>query len=160
LADTRVEKNVQLCKDLGADEVIDYHSQDVAAALASSQKYDFVLDNVGADISLYWKSPTFTNPGAKYVQIGAQPSLPFVYDLAFRFLVPTQLGGVQRPFSFGMAATNYGDFTKLAELVAQGKVKPVIDEIFSIEDAPRAYEKLKTGRAKGKIIVRVRNEGL
>lgn len=153
----RVEKNVQLCKDLGADEVIDYLSKDVAAALANSQKYDFVLDNVGSNFNLYWISPTFTKPGAKYVQIGAQPSLPFVYDLAFRFLVPTQLGGGQRPFSFGMAATNYEDFTKLAELVAQGKVKPVIDEVFAMEDAPRAYEKLKTGRAKGKIVVRVGN---
>jgi D-arabinose 1-dehydrogenase-like Zn-dependent alcohol dehydrogenase len=54
-----------------------------------------------------------------------------------------------------MANTNFDDFTKLAKLVAEGKVKPVIDEVFAMEDVPRAYEKLKTGRAKGKIVVRV-----
>src|SRR4051812_12879051 len=98
-----------------------------------------VLDNVGSNFELYWKSPSFTTAEAKYIQIGAQPSLPFVYDLAFRFVVPTALGGGQRPFSFGMAATNFDDFTKLGQLVADGKVKPVIDEVFALEDAPRAY---------------------
>jgi NADPH:quinone reductase-like Zn-dependent oxidoreductase len=136
--------------------VIDYRSNNVAAALSkNSPKYDFVLDNVGSNFALYWKSPDFTKPGAKYVQIGAQPSLPFMYDLAFRFLVPSGLGGGQRPFSFGMANTNFDDFTKLAKLVAEGKVKPVIDEVFAMEDVPRAYEKLKIGRAKGKIVVKV-----
>lgn len=140
--------------------MIDYHESDVTATLAKSTKqHDFVLDNVGSNFSLYWKAPNFTKPGAKYVQIGAQPSLPFVYDLAFRFAVPIALGGGQRPFSFGMAATNFEDFMKLAQLVAEGKVKPVVDEVFAFEDAPRAYEKLKTGRAKGKIVVQVAKSG-
>lgn len=118
-----------------------------------------MLDNVGSNFALYWKAPDFTKPGAKYMQIGSQPSLSFVWDLAFRFLVPRQLGGGQRPFSFGMAATNYKDFTGLMVLVAEGKVKPVIDEVFAMEDAPRAYEKLRTGRAKGKIVLRTTGEG-
>jgi NADPH:quinone reductase-like Zn-dependent oxidoreductase len=80
-----------------------------------------------------------------------------MYDLAYRFLVPAVLGGGQRPFAFGMAATNFEDFTKIGELVADGKVKPVIDEVFAFEDAPKAYQKLKTGRSKGKIVVRVRS---
>ena len=147
-----------MCRDLGADEVIDYRNENVTAVLSKSEKnYDMVLDNVGSNFDLYWKSPSFMKPGAKYVQIGAQPSLPFVYDLAFRFLVPTSFGGGQRPFSFGMAATNLDDFTKLGRLVAEGKVKPVIEEVFAFEDTPRAYEKLKRGRAKGKIVVRVAN---
>jgi alkaline phosphatase D len=39
-----------------------------------------------------------------------------------------------------------------------GEVRPVANEAFSFEAAPKAYEKLKTGRAKGKIIVRVIRE--
>ncbi|RYO36314.1 hypothetical protein AA0111_g3169 [Alternaria arborescens] len=151
--------NTQLCKDLGADELIDYRENDVSALLASSSKhYDMVLDNVGHQFELYWKSPSFTKPGAKYVQIGSQVSLPFIYDLAFRFLVPMWLGGGQRPFSFGLASTNYDDFIKLGKLVADGKVKPVVDELFAFNNVHRAYEKLRTGRAKGKIVVRVRTE--
>lgn len=139
--------------------MIDYRESDVSALLASSSKhYDMVLDNVGHQFELYWKSPSFTKPGAKYVQIGSQVSLPFIYDLAFRFLVPMWLGGGQRPFSFGLASTNYDDFIKLGKLVADGKVKPVVDELFAFNNVHRAYEKLRTGRAKGKIVVRVRTE--
>ncbi|KAF2440271.1 oxidoreductase domain-containing protein [Karstenula rhodostoma CBS 690.94] len=148
--------NVQLCKDLGADEVIDYRTQSVTDVLEKSgRKVDFVLDNVGEPAALYWQAPRFTKSGAKYVQIGSQVSLGFIYDLAFRFVVPTWLGGGQRPFSFAMASTNLNDYEGLAGLVAEGKVKPVIDEVIEMEDVPQGYKKLKTGRARGKIVVRV-----
>jgi NADPH:quinone reductase-like Zn-dependent oxidoreductase len=139
--------------------VINYHEDDVTSILsASEKKYDFVLDNIGRNFELYWKSPEFTKPGAKYVQIGTDANLSSVYDITFRFLVPKSLGGGQRPFSFGMAATNFEHFTEIGELLAQGQVKPTIDEVFAFEDVPKAYRKLKTGRAKGKIVVRVRGE--
>jgi NADPH:quinone reductase-like Zn-dependent oxidoreductase len=138
--------------------VIDYREDDVTSILAASvKKYDFILDNIGRNFELYWKSPNFTKPGAKYVQIGTDANLTSVYDIAFRFLVPKSLGGGHRPFSFGMAATNFEHFTEIGQLLAQGKVNPVIDEVFAFEDAPEAYKKLKTGRAKGKIVVRVRS---
>jgi NADPH:quinone reductase-like Zn-dependent oxidoreductase len=148
-----------LCKDLGADEVVDYRNEDVTAVLEKSGKlFDMVLDNIGSPSELYWKAPTFTKLGAKYVQIGSQVSLAFIYDLAFRFLVPTALGGGQRPFSFGLTSTNFEDYEGLAEMVAKGQVKPVTDETFDFEQAREAYEKLRTGRAKGKIVVRVQSK--
>jgi NADPH:quinone reductase-like Zn-dependent oxidoreductase len=148
-----------LCKDIGADDVIDYRSTNVVEALSKNEKpFDFVLDNIGADSSIYWKAPTFTKPGAKYVQIGAAADLRSVFDLAYRFLVPAALGGGKRPFAFGMTKTNFEHFTTLGEWMAEGKLKPVIDEVFAFEDAPKAYRKLKTGRARGKIVVRVREE--
>ncbi|KAJ4358594.1 uncharacterized protein N0V89_003178 [Didymosphaeria variabile] len=151
--------NVQLCKDLGADEVIDYRTQSVTSVLENGEKkFDFVLDNVGEPAALYWKAPSFTKPGARYVQIGSQVSLGFIYDLAFRFVVPTWLGGGQRPFSFAFASTNFDDYQGLADLLVKGQVKPVIDEVFELENAPKAYRKLRTGRARGKIVVRVVNE--
>lgn len=148
--------NAQLCTNLGADRVIDYRTQSVTTVLEKSGKrFDFVLDNVGEPAELYWKAPLFTKPDAKYVQIGSVVSLGFIYDLAFRFIIPTALGGGQRPFSFAFATTNYKDYQGLAELVAKGKVKPVIDEVFELEHAPEAYQKLRTGRARGKIVVRI-----
>ncbi|KAL5384141.1 hypothetical protein DPSP01_005615 [Paraphaeosphaeria sporulosa] len=151
--------NVQLCKDMGADEVIDYRTQSVTDVLEKSgKKVDFVLDNVGEPAALYWRASKFTKPGAKYVQIGSQVSLGFIYDLTFRFVVPTWLGGGRRPFSFAMASTNLKDYEGLAGLVAEGKVKPVIDEVFEMKDVPQGYKKLRTGRARGKIVVRVVDE--
>lgn len=150
---------MQLCKDLGADEVIDYRTEDVTAVLEKSRElFDMVLDNVGEPAKLCWKAPVFTKPGAKYVQIGSQVSLGFVYDLAFRFIMPTWLGGGQRPFSFGLTSTNFEDYQGLAELVVKGQVKPVLDEVFELERVNEAYKKLKTGRAKGKIVVRFENK--
>lgn len=140
--------------------MIDYQQDNVAGVLSNSvEKYDMVLDNIGHDFDLYWRSPSFTKPGTKYVQVGSQVSLPFIYDLAFRFLVPTSLGGGQRPFSFGFATTNFQDFTELGGLVADGKVKPVVDDVFSFSEVPQAYRKLKTGRARGKIVVRIASSG-
>lgn len=147
---------MNLCKDLGANEVIDYRTQGVISALEKSgRRFDFVLDNVGEPAALYWKAPNFTKTDAKYVQIGSRVSVGFVYDLGFRFIIPTWLGGGQRPFSFAFASTNFDDYRGLADLLAQGKVKPVIDEVFDLEKASDAYRKLRTGRAKGKILVRV-----
>jgi NADPH:quinone reductase-like Zn-dependent oxidoreductase len=146
---------MQLCKNLGADEVIDYRSTDVCSKLSTLGPYDMVLDNIGTPTDLYWKSPSFTKTGAKFIQVGSEVSLSFVYDVALRFLVPAWLGGGQRPFLFGLASTSFEDFSKLGQLVADKRVVPVIDEIFSFKDVPQAYTKLKTGRARGKIVVRV-----
>ena len=139
--------------------MIDYRKNDVPSILAnSSQQYDMILDNVGHPFELYWKSPLFTKSGAKYVQVGSQVSLPFIYDLAFRFLVPTWLGGGQRPFSFGFASTNFDDFAAVGRLMASGKISPLIENVYEFEDVPKAYAKLRTGRTKGKMVVRIKKE--
>lgn len=150
---------MRLCKDLGASEVIDYRTEDVPTVLERSGKlFDFVLDNIGMPAELYWKAPLFTKPSARYVQIGSQVSLGFIYDLAFRFIVPTWLGGGQRPFSFGLTSTNFEDYEGLATMVVNGQVKPVMDEIFGFERVRDAFQKLRTGRAKGKIVIRVQEK--
>jgi len=151
--------NIQLCRDLGADHVIDYRTESVTDSLASSgRKFNFILDNIGAPADLYWQAPKFTTLDAKYVQIGSQVSLGFVYDLAWRFLVPAWLGGGQRRFAFGMAATNYEDFVELGQLVAEGRVKPVVQEVVEFEGVKGGYEKLRTGRCRGKIVAKVLRE--
>ena len=148
--------NAHLCKALGANQAIDYRTTNVPALLSQTpQKFDFILDNVGAPTSLYWTAPAFTTPAAKYLQIGSQVSLAFLYDLAFRFVVPTWLGGGQREFSFAFASTDYGDYVGLSEMVREGRVRPVVDEVFGFGEVREAYAKLRTGRARGKIVVRV-----
>lgn len=44
----------------------------------------------------------------------------------------------------------------IADLIQSGKIKPVIDRTFSFEDAQRAMEYAESGRAKGKIIVKMK----
>ena len=149
--------NVELCKSLGADQVIDYKSKDVVAELKKMQKFDLVVDNVGTPREMYWQAHNFTNLGTKYVQVGGGVSLGEIYLLLSRMMWPGFLGGGKIAFQFLGVASNYDHFKEIGEWMAQGKVKALIDEVYGMEDKGpiRAFERLKTGRAKGKVVVKV-----
>ncbi|KIW05773.1 uncharacterized protein PV09_03629 [Verruconis gallopava] len=148
--------NLELCRSLGADRVVDYEAENLILTLKKSgEQYDMILDNVGHPPELYWECPHFTKLEAPYVQIGTQVSLPFVYDLAFRLFLPTWLGGGKRKFLFGFTSTNRQDYEELTRLMSAGKVKSVVEQVFDFEDVPAAYARMKTGRARGKIVIRV-----
>ncbi|CAD6594303.1 MAG: hypothetical protein ASARMPREDX12_008601 [Alectoria sarmentosa] len=149
--------NVELCKSLGADQVVDYKSTDVVAELKKMQKFDLVVDNVGTPSEMYWRAHDFTNAGTKYVQVGGGLSLGEIYNLLTRMMWPGFLGGGKRPFQFLGLANNYDQFKEIGEWMAQGKVKALVDEVYGMEDKGpvRAFERLKTGRSKGKIVVRI-----
>lgn len=149
--------NIELCKSLGADQVVDYKSKDIVAELKKTQKFDLIVDNVGTPSELYWKAHNFTNTGTQYVQVGVGLSLGDIYDLLSRMLWPGFLGGGKRSFQFLGVANNQDHFKEIGGWIAQGKVKALVDEVYGMEDKGpvRAFERLKTGRAKGKIVVRV-----
>lgn len=89
--------NVDLCKSLGADEVIDYKKSDILSALkASGRKYDHVVDNVGHDLKLYFKAHEFTAPNAIYLLVGASISVGFFGEMVSAKLLPGFLGGGKR----------------------------------------------------------------
>lgn len=148
--------NVELCKSLGADQVIDYRTVNVLETLKrSGTQYDHVVDMAGSPAELYWHCHEYTKEGAKFVQIGGQMSFGAVIDLLSRFVWPTFLGGGKRAFQFATTKTDYADFAAIGRFMQEGKVKPVIAESFSMEDAPKAYQSLKSGSTRGKLVVRV-----
>ena len=148
--------NVQLCKDLGADEVIDYKTTDVVRELkARGQAFALAVDNVGTPPELYEAADYYLKDGAKYVQVGAPMSLGSLWTIISRMCWPTVLGGGKRAFEFVQVKNNLDHFAQIGQWMKAGKVKAVIDSVFELQDGPKAYEKLKEGRAKGKIIVHV-----
>lgn len=148
--------NVGLCKSLGADEVIDYKSADVVKTLSEGgRQYDLVVDNAASPAELYSSSHHFLQPNGKFVQVGGDVSVGAMATLVGRMARPGFLGGGKRKFEFIGVANKAQDFEQLAAWMAEGKVKSVIDQAFAFEDAPKAFEKQRTGRAKGKIIVNV-----
>ena len=150
--------NVELCKSLGADTVIDYTSKDVVAELKKMPQFDLVVDNVGLPANLYWVAPSFLKPGAPYVQTGAPAiSLGFVWGNLCKTLWPRWLGGGQRPWEFLQLASKVEDYAQIGRLMQEGKVRAVVDEVFDMENKGpvRAFEKLRTGRARGKIVVKI-----
>ena len=151
--------NVELCKSLGADEVVDYRKTSVVEALkASGHKFDHVVDNVAADLKLYWHCHEYTKPGALYVMVGGTPSLGFVWDNLKMRLWPGFLGGGKRKLEGFFPTPKTEDLAQVGAWMKEGKVKPIIDSKFPFEQAPEAFRKLKTGRSRGKIVVDVASE--
>ncbi|KAJ5063556.1 PhoD-like phosphatase-domain-containing protein [Bipolaris maydis] len=148
--------NIEFCKSLGADEVIDYKTTDIIEALsAKGQVFSTVVDNVGAPDNLYKASSAFLLPKGKFVQVGMQPSLGGAKTLVGNMLLPSFLGGGKSSFQLIMAKPSAEQLRHMSEWLKQGSLKPIVDTVFEWEDAPKAFEKLKTGRAKGKIVIRV-----
>ena len=149
--------NVELCKSVGADDVIDYRSSNVLRELQKRQAVDLIVDAVGTPSELYYQAHTYSNPKAVFTFIGADFSWGSAGDLLSRFCWPGALGGGKRTFKFIGVASNAEELARIAQWMADGKIRAVVDEKFGMDEkgAVRAYAKLKTHRAKGKILVRV-----
>ena len=153
--------NVELCRSLGADTVIDYRSKDILTELKRMDPFDLVVDNVGLPDDLYWHVPAFTKPAAPYVQVGALAVTPgFILGNLFKTYWPGWLGGGKRPWQFMHLVSKPEDYAQLGRWMQEGKVRAVVDEVFPMEDKGpvRAFDKLRTGRTRGKIVVRVAEE--
>jgi NADPH:quinone reductase-like Zn-dependent oxidoreductase len=151
--------NVQLCKDLGADEVIDYKTTNVSQELKSrGLEFALVIDNVGEPYDLYKASDYFLKDGGKFVQVGAAVTLSGIYSVLSRMCWPTFLGGGKRKLILMLVKNNASDFAQIGQWMKEGKVRAVIDSTFELGDAAKGYEKLKTRRARGKIVVHVTEE--
>jgi len=148
--------NVELCRRLGADEVVDYTKGSVVEQLKKSGvKFDHVVDNVASSTDLFFQCHEFTKPEAVFVVVGGTPGFGMIADSLKRKYWPGFLGGGKRKVEGFFPKANYKDLEKLATWMSEGKVKPVIDSRFAFEQAPDAFRKLKTGRAKGKVVVDV-----
>ncbi|KAF2755847.1 putative zinc alcohol dehydrogenase [Pseudovirgaria hyperparasitica] len=148
--------NISLCKELGADEVVDYKAGDVIASLGDKgPMFDLVVDNVGSPAELYPASNAFLKPQGTFVKVAGMPSLGDLGATLSAKLRPAMLGGGKAKHVFMMMASKEGDLKQLASWLKEGKIKTVIDSTYEFEEAPNAYEKQKTGRARGNIIVHV-----
>jgi alkaline phosphatase D len=148
--------NVSLCKSIGADEVIDYKTANVSEELKKKgQVFDLVVDNVGDPNDLYIAANTFLKSTGKFNLVGFQMSLAGIASTASRMLWPGFLGGGKRSLVIAMVQNEYNAYVQLGKWMQEGKLKAVIDSTYEYSDAPKAFERLKTGHAKGKVVVHV-----
>ena len=154
--------NVDFVKSLGADKVVDYRSEDVVEALktiAQERKFDHVVDNIGSNEELIWRNQEYMKANGVYVIVGGGATTRSLVAGLKRKLWPGFLGGLKGKVVGFWPDPNTKDLAKIGEWMAEGKVKPIFDQRFPFEDAPKAIERLKTSRAKGKIIIDVGEEG-
>ncbi|KUJ10892.1 putative zinc alcohol dehydrogenase [Mollisia scopiformis] len=145
-------RNISLCKELGADEVIDYTAMDTVEALKEKGAvFGSLIDNVGTPENLYRECHHFLRQGGSYSQVNIESIVGALY----RLLRPSFLGGGKRKIGFPVLASQHSSLVQLGKWMQEDKIKAVIDSMFEFEEAVKAYEKLKTHRARGKIIVHV-----
>ena len=135
---TTSSKNTNLVKSLGADLVIDYTTQSFEDELSD---YDLVIDAIGGDTLT--KSFKVLKKGGRLISIKGQDTENLAKDYGVNF-------------EWFFMSPDGNMLTELATLISQGIVKTVIDSTYPMKQAPKAFEVLAKGRAKGKIVITIK----
>ncbi|KDR81831.1 hypothetical protein GALMADRAFT_276498 [Galerina marginata CBS 339.88] len=158
-------KNEAFVRKMGADEFIDYTKQPLAQYLSNNPpttKYQVVYDTVGLiDPSLYTYSAKYLAPNGLFISTGALPKSLALSEiwLAFKTLgavtIPAWLGNVNRKYAMYLVENKAQDLQAVQKLFADGSMKPVVDSVFEFKDVHKAYERILSGRATGKVVVKI-----
>jgi alcohol dehydrogenase len=162
VAATTSSANLDFVKSLGADVGVDYKSEDFEEAL---QDYDVVLNSL--DARTLRKSLNVLKPGGKLISISGPPDPEFAQEmglnwgvrqvtglLSYRIRKAAKRRGVSYSFLFMKAS---GDqLREIGALVDAGALRPVVDRVYPIESIEEALAHVESGRAKGKVVVRLR----
>ena len=135
-------RNVELVRSLGADHVIDYTQEDFTQG---GPRYDLILDNVG-NRSFSDCRRALTPRGTLLPNTG-HAGMGYVLMAFARSAFVRQQGRlfVEKP--------NAQDLLVLKELIEAGKVTPVIDKTYRLDESPKALAYVGEGHARGKVVV-------
>jgi len=132
-------------RSVGADEVIDYRSDDFTRGVA----YDLILDLVAyRSVFAYRRSLA---PGGRYRCVGGS------VGTLVRVLTIGSLAGRLTHRRLGVLAVKEGPthFEPVAALCTAGELSIHIDQTFTLDEVPQALERVGTGHALGKVVVSV-----
>lgn len=161
VATTTGTANVEWVKALGADVVIDYKKEDFETIL---HDYDVVLNS--QDTRTLEKSLRVLKPGGKLISISGPPDPGFAKESRLGWPLKTILGllsfGVRRKakrlgvdYSFLFMRAEGNQLSKIAALIDAGIISPVVDKVFPFERTEEALTYVESGRAKGKVVIKV-----
>jgi NADPH:quinone reductase-like Zn-dependent oxidoreductase len=150
-------RNVDLVRSIGADEVIDYTQRDFTTSDLGNQRYDVILECVGNHSFSACKR--VLNPDGRFVGVGAPHDLSTMALLAPMIKDPLlSVFGSQKAVMF-IAKSSQADLTLLGELIASGKLNPVIERRYSLSEAPEAVRHVEEGHARGKVVINIDVQG-
>lgn len=162
VATTTSTGNVELVKSLGADVVVDYKKQDFEKILSG---YDVVLNSLNSET--LQKSLSVLKPGGKLISISGPPDpafaqaigSPWWLKLAMRLLsyrIRTKAKRHHVSYSFLFMRASGDQLREIGSLIDSGVIRPVVDRVFPFESTREAMAYVESGRAKGKVVVKVR----
>jgi NADPH:quinone reductase-like Zn-dependent oxidoreductase len=149
-------RNIELCKSLGADEVIDYTKGSVRDILKKGERrFDHAVDNVGTNEDLVWYCHEFMKPGAVFVKVAGTLTVGGMLKGGLGKRLPATLGGIKGTVEGFWPQVNVEELKTIVGWMAEGKLRATNDTVFAYEEGNKAFEKLKSGRARGKVVVDV-----
>lgn len=162
VATTTSTANVDLVKRLGADIVIDYKKDDFENVLSD---FDVALNSLAGDTLA--KSLRVLTPGGILISISGPPDPDFANDIGapwvlrqvmrlLSFRIRRQAGRRQVRYSFLFMRASGEQLREITTLIESGTIRPVVDRVFPFESTNEALAYVETGRAKGKVVVKVR----
>jgi NADPH:quinone reductase-like Zn-dependent oxidoreductase len=132
--------NLEMVKSLGADKVIDYTKEDFTK---SGETYDVIFDTVGKTSFSGCKSSLKQN--GLYLAGTGGPQV-------FVQMLWTSMVGSKKVLA-GMAPDRKEDLIFLKELIEAGKIKPVIDRRYPLEQTAEAHRYVDKGHKKGNVVI-------
>lgn len=162
VATTTSSANIDLVKSLGADLIIDYKTQDFETIL---KDYDLVLNS--QDSKTLEKSMKVLKINGKAISISGPPDVEYANETGLNWL----LINVMRVLSFKIKKlakklhVHYSflfmkpsgkQLSEITALIEAGFIRPVVDKVFPFAETNEAMSYVEAGRAKGKVVIRVK----
>ncbi|WP_175240815.1 NADP-dependent oxidoreductase, partial [Burkholderia cenocepacia] len=154
--------NIPLVTSLGADEVVDYKKQEFEKVLRG---YDVVIGTIRGDA--IEKSIGILSTGGKVVSLIGPLDAAFARARGLNFVLRFVFGLMSRKimrlakkrdvtYSFLFVRPDGAQLAEIGKLLKSERIHPVIDKVFPFEQAKEALEYLAQGRAKGKVVVKIK----
>jgi alcohol dehydrogenase len=151
--------NADFVRELGADVVIDYRTEDFAEILHG---YDLVLDSLGGEN--LERSLKVLKPGGKAIGISGPPDPAFAQGLGANVLMKGAVAlisaGIRRKarrlgvtYEFLFMRANGSQLREIAALIDAGEIRPVVGRIVPFDQTPDVLAELEKGGVRGKTVV-------
>ncbi|WP_137845890.1 NADP-dependent oxidoreductase [Microbacterium sp. 2FI] len=161
VATTASAANADFVRELGADEVIDYRSQDFADILHG---YDLVLDGIGGDHLA--KSLRVLKPGGRAIGIAGPPDPAFARSAGLnpllRLAIAGLSGSIRRKarklgvsYEFLFMRASGGQLRQIAALVDAGVLRAAVGEVLAFDDTPQVIAGLSSRHIRGKAVISI-----
>ncbi len=138
---TSSERNLELCRNLGAHETLDYTKQ---TGLEQEGRWDVFFDVFGN--RSFGQVRRALTPKGTYVSTVPSVRIAVQHGLTRFFGKRARLVVVK---------SNRGDLELLAKWIDEGKLKPVVDRVVSFGEVAAAQAHIETKRARGKVVIRI-----
>ena len=137
---TASSNNLDFLKSIGVDQAIDYRAQKFEDLVKNA---DLVLNTANAETSM--RSIGVVREGGVLVSIVGPPDEAACAAAKIRCARPDR----------GSGASNADQLERVNQLADAGKFKVIVDEVYSMADAGKAWDKSREGHTRGKLIIRI-----